>query len=126
MIKTDLLEIVNANHKRVRLIREEQREKRIDTILTILSVIVVCIIFAVSIYANLTKDYVYAVAKENSFGNHYEYVTDRVCTVTEINGDLITVETRNGDLYEFYGDGFEIDETIVCTFNSANELINAE
>ena len=93
---------------------------------TVALTIIICAIFTLPLLASAKQDMTYTIASENCNGVHYEYVIDRVCTVTEIDGELITVETRNGNIYEFYGDGYKVNDTVICTFNSANEIINAE
>ena len=77
------------------------------------------------VHSYTNQEQTYAIASENGNGIHYEYVTDKVCEVTEIKGNLVTVEYK-GNLYSFYGTGFELNEKIVCTFNSADEIINAK
>lgn len=72
-------------------------------------------------------DQTYAIASENGNGIHYEYVTDRVCTITEITEETVTVEYK-GNLYIFYADNtsYKTGEKIICTFNGANEIIDAK
>lgn len=69
-------------------------------------------------------EYTYAVVSDNE-GIHYTNVTEKVCTVTEINGNLVTVDYK-GNLYTFYGTGYIVGTEIVCTFNNANEIIDAK
>lgn len=67
--------------------------------------------------------------------DHYYYiedcgewteVVDRPCIVTEVCDGTVVVETRtDGELYEFYGDGFRVNERIMCTFTLDGELISA-
>jgi len=84
----------------------------------------ILIIFIIIVLATET-DYNYAVAIEDEFGVHYEYVTERICTVTEIKNDLITVDCK-GKLYQFYGTGYTINDEIICVFNEANEIIDTK
>jgi hypothetical protein len=121
-----MLAYVNANHERKKAERIARENKRKNIIATVVCTTTLAALFMLLLYTKANQDYTYAIASDNYNGVHYEYVTDRVCTVTEINGDLVTVETKNGNLYKFYGDGYEVDDTIICTFNSANEIINAE
>lgn len=121
-----MLQYVNRNYevkKAQRIARETKRKNIISGVVCITTLVA---LFILLLYSKANADYTYAVASNNNSGYAYEYVTDRVCTVTEISGDIITVETRNGNQYEFYGNGYEINETIVCTFNSADELIATE
>lgn len=34
--------------------------------------------------------------------------------VVEVNNEVVTVEDENGDLWQFCGNGFEVNETINC------------
>jgi len=64
----------------------------------------------------------YAIASESNNGLHYEYVTERTCEVTEINGDLVTVNYK-GELYSFYGDGYEVGTEIICKFTDDWKIV---
>jgi hypothetical protein len=64
----------------------------------------------------------YAIPSNNTSGFHYTYVTERYCTVTEITGDLITV-AYNGNLYDFFGYGYEVGEEIICQFTDSMEIV---
>lgn len=78
---------------------------------------------AIQSYAN--KDQYYYV--DNGSGTGYVQLVDRPCIITEIEGDLVTVETLNGgELYAFYGDDYEVGSEIICTFTMANEIIEAK
>ena len=86
--------------------------------------IIACFVSIIMASFSNGNDCTYAIADNSNPDIHYVYVTDRVCTVTEISDDIITVETRDGNLYEFYGNGFEVNETVICVFNDADELID--
>lgn len=60
--------------------------------------------------------------EQQSNGTYFVYVTERICEVTEINNDLITVE-YNGNLYDFFGYGYEIGEQITCQFTTGMEIV---
>lgn len=49
-------------------------------------------------------------------------------TVTEIEGDLITVTTEHGNAYQFYGTGFHKGDTVIVTFDTKgdNDCTNDE
>ena len=49
---------------------------------------------------------------------------DVLCVVKDIVEDKVTVECQNGELYSFYGDGYEVGDLVNCTFNG-NQIINA-
>ena len=55
---------------------------------------------------------------------HYEYVTERKCTVTDIQ-NMITVSYK-GDEYAFYGDGFHKGDEVICKFTDDFRIIDAE
>lgn len=63
----------------------------------------------------------YAIPYENGT-YHYIYVTERICTVTEIVGDYITVY-HNGNYYSFYGTGYIEGQTIICQFTDNWEIV---
>lgn len=125
-IDMTFLDIVNRNYEVKKQQRIAKKIKRNNIIAGVVCTTALAALFMLLLYTKANQDYTYAIASDNYNGVHYEYVTDRVCTVTEIDGDLITVETRSGSLYEFYGDGYEVNDIVVCTFNSANEIIDAE
>ena len=105
--------------------RENYEEIRANIIVAAMCLaIIFMLVFAIKLY--LERDYTYAIPCENGNGIHYEYVTDKVCTVTEINDNLITVETREGNLYEFYGTGYKVNDKIICVFNKSNEIIDTK
>ena len=49
-------------------------------------------------------------------------------TVTEIEGDLITVTTEHGNAYQFYGTGFHKGDIVIITFDTKgdNDCTNDE
>lgn len=51
--------------------------------------------------------------------------TERM-TVYEISSDLVTVEDASGELLSFYGDGFEVGESVKVTITAQNAIIWAE
>lgn len=65
----------------------------------------------------------YAIASEHGT-MHYEYVTERKCTVTDIQ-NMITV-SYNGNEYAFYGDGFQKGDEVICKFTDDFRIVDAE
>lgn len=65
----------------------------------------------------------YAIASEHGT-MHYEYVTERKCTVTDIQ-NMITV-AYNGNEYAFYGDGFQKGDEVICKFTDDFRIVDAE
>lgn len=84
------------------------------------------LVAGIHIKANLDEPYVEGYYMETDTpqanGNYFVYVTERICEVTEIENDLITVE-YNGNLYDFLGYGYEVGEDIVCQFTNEMEIV---
>lgn len=71
----------------------------------------------------LTHEDRYAIPSETtSKGMHYVYVTERICEVTEITADYVTVD-YNGNEYSFFGYGYEVGEKIICQFTDGWEIV---
>ena len=70
----------------------------------------------------ITEGYYMETDEKQADGNYFVYVTERICEVTEINNDLITVE-YNGNLYDFFGYGYEVGEQITCQFTTGMEIV---
>lgn len=49
-----------------------------------------------------------------------QYVKE--CIVVDVNNEVITIQTEQGDYFEFLGDGFVIGDIVTVTFND-NETI---
>lgn len=93
----------------------------------IISSVLICVVIVMLGYGIVEKvnntEPRYAIASTRQInGEHFIYITERVCEVYEINDDLITVEYQ-GNLYDFFGDGYEVGETIVCQFTDAMEIV---
>ena len=54
------------------------------------------------------------------FAVNGEYVKE--CIVVDITAEAVTVQTPQGDYYEFYGNGFEQGDSVKVTFHD-NETI---
>ena len=78
------------------------------------------------VYALATKEYTprYAIASETvqPDGNRFIFVTDRKCTVIGTYENEVTVDYK-GNLYSFYGYGYEVGEKIVCQFTDDWEIV---
>lgn len=66
----------------------------------------------------------YAIASEHG-AMHYEYVTERKCDVVDVSDTIITVDYK-GNLYAFYGDGYEVDDKLICKFTDDMRIIGAK
>lgn len=96
-----------------------------ETLITIASLLCVLILTAGIFAKAVNTEPRYAIASEQQAdGNHFIYVTERVCTVTEIKNNLITVECK-GNLYSFYGNGYKVGTEIVCLFTDNWEIVDA-
>lgn len=49
-----------------------------------------------------------------------QYVKE--CVVVDVDNDVITIQTEQGDYFEFFGDGFEVSDEVKVTFHD-NETI---
>lgn len=47
------------------------------------------------------------------------------CEIIGINGNTVTVE-YNGQLYDFYGNGYSVGETITCKFTNNMKLVEVK
>lgn len=104
--------------------RQQRREELKREALSIVAFVLLIMASTVCVLRYTSdKDRYYYV--DNGYGG-YEQVIERPCEVVEINGDEITVVTRNGELFAFYGEDFKVGETILCTFTMANEIIDAQ
>lgn len=59
---------------------------------------------------------------EESNAQNYVYVSERICTVTDITEDCITV-CYNGNEYAFFGYGYEEGQQIICQFTNDMEIV---
>lgn len=94
-----------------------KRRKRIENIMLCLVLIVMIIL---GVFKIINAEPRYAKASESE--NHYVYVTERVCKVTEITEDYVTVE-YDGKEYDFFGYGYEVGEEIICQFTDGWEIV---
>lgn len=44
-----------------------------------------------------------------------QYVKE--CVVVDVDNDVVTIQTEQGDYYEFFGDGFVVGDNVKVTFN---------
>lgn len=68
-------------------------------------------------------EYRYAVKSENELG--YEYVTEVLCEIREVNGEIVTVEYK-GNQYDFKVDSYAVGEEVVCKFTDNMEIIGVK
>lgn len=83
-------------------------------------------IVAIIVKANLDtvpyQEGYYKQTETTQNGNHYVYVSERICTVTDIVADYVTVY-YNGNYYSFFGTGYVKGQTIVCQFTNDMKII---
>ena len=98
---------------------------------TLITNIILCMIVLITIIAMIHKAYTYEdsyykrTETKQSDGTYYIYVTEKTCTVTDVDNGVITVEYK-GQLYSFYGNGYENGEQIVCQFTDAMEIVGVK
>lgn len=39
-------------------------------------------------------------------------------TIIEVNNDVVVVETEDGNIWEFYGEGYTVGQTVTVTFSN--------
>lgn len=49
-----------------------------------------------------------------------QYVKE--CVVVDVDNEIVTIQTEQGDYFEFFGDGFVVGDNVTVTFND-NETI---
>lgn len=49
-----------------------------------------------------------------------QYVKE--CVVVDVDNEVVTIQTEQGDYFEFFGDGFVVGDNVKVTFND-NETI---
>ena len=49
-----------------------------------------------------------------------QYVKE--CVVVNVDNDIVTIQTEQGDYFEFFGDGFVVGDNVKVTFHD-NETI---
>ena len=131
-IKLEFVRMCQKRNAEMEYIAEcrERKEKRQDTIMGFL-IIALFVFMMVAIYHSNAN------VQDNESGRNYTTETqtehkricptERVCKVVEVNEseNIVTVE-YNGQLYDFYGNGFLVGETIVCKFMDNMEIVDAE
>ena len=55
-------------------------------------------------------------------GNCYVYVTEKLCEVTEVTSNYITVSYK-GNEYSFHGYDYEVGQEIICQFTDEMEIV---
>ena len=110
--------------------KAKETQTKTNTICTVI-IIILCVCLIVTIYHSKRN------VQDSECGKNYTtetqtelervYPTERVCKVVEVNEseNIVTVE-YNGQLYDFYGNGFLVGETIVCKFTDKMEIVDAE
>ena len=93
-----------------------------ETLITIASLLCVLVLVIGIVAKAMSAEPRYAIAGDDSNGQHYVYVTEKVCEVTEVNTYTVTVEYK-GNFYSFYGSGYSVGETIVCQFTDTMEIV---
>ena len=53
-----------------------------------------------------------------------QYVKE--CVVVDVNNDVVTIQTEQGDYFEFFGDGFDVGDNVKVTFNDNETIGNTD
>lgn len=111
-------EISKRKAKTRKYLSKKEKRKR-----EIISNLVVILLFAALIIGTCIKIYNteprYAIASETE---NYIYVTEKLCEVVNTSENITTVSYK-GNEYDFYGNGFENGEKIICQFTDEMEII---
>lgn len=109
-----------CNEKQAKTLRERQREimkgkqrRKKELVSTIATTIISTFLLVGCVCTVYNSDYTYWT-KEG-------YVTEAMCRVVKVSDDSITVK-HNGELYDFYGNGFSVGQRVECKFKHTTEM----
>lgn len=100
-----------------------ERKSNIIAITAFLCVFILTIILFAKAFSG--QGYYKRTETMQSDGTYYVYVTERICKVTEVENDLITVSYK-GNTYDFFvsdPETYEIGQKIVCQFTNDMEIV---
>lgn len=119
-LKLEYVELCNRNANATKYLRSKSRKRKRtkNAISTIFGILAIAGLLLGSAHKLATEEFRYAIPTETS----YQYVTEKLCEVTEISGNFVTVE-HNGNAYSFYGTDFEVGQNVVCQFTDNMEIV---
>lgn len=79
-------------------------KKTIITTIAIITIIIVLITCGLCIVKNISKTNAYTRSAEG--------------TIIEVTGEVVAVETTDGHVWEFEGEGFEVGQTVTVVFSN--------
>lgn len=79
-------------------------KKTIITTITIITIIIVLITCGLCVVKNISKTNAYTRSAEG--------------TIIEVTGEVVAVETADGHVWEFKGEGFEVGQTVKVVFSN--------
>ena len=79
-------------------------KKTIITTIAIITIIIVLITCGLCIVKNISKTNAYTRSAEGM--------------IIEVTGEVVAVETADGHVWEFEGEGFEVGQTVDVVFNN--------
>lgn len=79
-------------------------KKTIITTIAIITIIIVLITCGLYIVKNISKTNAYTRSAEG--------------TIIEVTGEVVAVETADGHVWEFEGEGFEVGQTVKVVFSN--------
>lgn len=48
------------------------------------------------------------------------------CVVVDVDNEVVTIQTEQGDYYEFFGDGFAVGDDVKVTFHDNETIGNTD
>ena len=79
-------------------------KKNIITIIAIITLVIICIAIAGTVINSIPRTNTYARSAEG--------------TIIEVTGEVVAVETADGHVWEFEGEGFEVGQTVDVVFSN--------
>lgn len=79
-------------------------KKTIIAIIAIITIIIVLVTCGLCIAKNISKTNAYTRSAEG--------------TIIEVTGEVVAVETADGHVWEFEGEGFEVGQTVKVVFSN--------
>ena len=79
-------------------------KKTIITTIAIITIIIVLITCGLCIVKNVSKTNAYTRSAEG--------------TIIEVTGEVVAIETADGNVWEFEGEGFEVGQTVNVVFSN--------
>lgn len=79
-------------------------KKNIITIIATITLVIICIAIAGTVINSISRTNAYTRSAEG--------------TIIEVTGEVVAVETADGHVWEFEGEGFEVGQTVNVVFSN--------